>query len=317
MTGEGIDLLTYQAPYIDSPPIDDTLHVIIVISNPCHFKTRIRLAREFIERMRQVKNITLYVVEMIYDSSDVYEITDQDNICHLQIHYHSSPIWSKENMVNMAVDILLPSNWKAMAWIDADIEFENDHWVQDTLKILHTSRDIVQLFSHCIDMAKDGSTLKFFSSFGYQYIRNDKNEFWHPGYAWAMNRRAFDKLGGLYDYGILGSGDNNIAHSILGTVLGTNHKDNSKGYRESLESYQMRARGLRLGFVPGVIRHYFHGSKKNRKYGERWKILIKYQYDPYKHIIRDEIGLLYPSKKCPRGLLLEIERYFQLRNEDE
>jgi hypothetical protein len=66
-----------------------------------------------------------------------------------------------------------------------------------------------------------------------------------------------------------------------------------------------------------VIRHYWHGTKENRKYTDRWKILIKYKYDPYKHITFDEKGILIPSKECPRGLIDEILQYFQERLEDD
>jgi hypothetical protein len=71
-----------------------------------------------------------------------------------------------------------------------------------------------------------------------------------------------------------------------------------------------------VGYVPGVIRHYFHGSKQNRKYMERWQILVKHQYDPYKHTTYDH-GLLIPSKECPPELLKDILQYFRERNEDE
>lgn len=45
-------------------------------------------------------------------------------------------------MINLGVRYLLPEKWKAFAWIDADIEFENSTWAVDTLKILNGSRDI-------------------------------------------------------------------------------------------------------------------------------------------------------------------------------
>jgi hypothetical protein len=66
-----------------------------------------------------------------------------------------------------------------------------------------------------------------------------------------------------------------------------------------------------------VIRHYFHGSKKNRRYGERWQILLKYDYSPKLHVKLNQMGVLEPSKECPNGLLEEIMDYFKQRNEDE
>jgi hypothetical protein len=302
---------------INNKPIDDYLHVVMVISNPCNFKRRAKLALEFMERMKLEPNVILYAVEVVYGADFKFQVTESKNVRHLRIRTWQPPIWLKENMVNMGVDLLLPDNWKAMAWIDADIEFDSPHWASDTLKILNGSKDIVQLFSHCVDMDKDDEQMKIFASYGYQYSRNSEKEFWHPGYAWAMTRRAFDSLGGLYDLGILGSGDYNIAKSISNQGAESIHPNNSDGYKETLRIYQSKAKYLRLGYVPGLIRHYFHGSKKNRKYGDRWKILVKYQYDPFVHVTKNEFGLMVPTPECPPGLLDEIMEYFEERNEDE
>jgi hypothetical protein len=81
--------------------------------------------------------------------------------------------------------------------------------------------------------------------------------------------------------------------------------------------FQQRVKNLRLGYVPGVIRHYYHGSKKNRKYLERWKILVKHAYNPLVHVKLNNDGLLVPTDSCPRGLLDDILGYFLERNEDE
>ena len=63
------------------------------------------------------------------------------------------------NLINLAVEKLLSKNYKAFAWIDADIEFDSYTWVIDTLKLLNGTFDIVQLFSHCVFMDKDGSII--------------------------------------------------------------------------------------------------------------------------------------------------------------
>lgn len=85
---------------------------------------------------------------------------------HLQLR---TQIRHKENMVNLGIYRLLPSDWKAVAWIDADVEFESGTWVLDTLKVLNGYKDVVQVFSHFVDMDHDESTLGVFSSFGFQY----------------------------------------------------------------------------------------------------------------------------------------------------
>jgi hypothetical protein len=87
--------------------------------------------------------------------------------------------------------------------------------------------------------------------------------------------------------------------------------------KKSVTEYQEKVKNLRFGYVPGLIRHYFHGSKKNRKYSERWQILVDHNFDPLSHLVYDKIGILVPSKECSKELLNDILTYFSERNEDE
>lgn len=306
---------------LNNKPIDDILYIIIVISNPCQYKSRYVLANEFIERMKNEKYIKLFIVELTYNNQP-FVITNKDNKSHLQLNC-SNPLWHKENMINIGVKKLLPSNWKAFAWIDADIEFENPNWALDTLKILNGTCDIVQLFSHAIDMNKNEDAMNIFTSFGYQYIKKrmytkiNVNKMWHPGYAWACTRDAYTQMNGLYEYSIVGSGDNNIALSLIGLFYLSINKNSSNDYKKSLYYYQLKISNLRLGYVPGVIRHYFHGNKKNRQYKERWEILIKHKYSPKIHITKNNDGLLIPTEKCSQKMLSDIKDYFFQRLEDD
>ena len=132
-----------------------------------------------------------------------------------------------------------------------------------------------------------------------------------------MTREAYEQINGLYMHSILGSGDHNLFLCLLGNGTSSIMSNVSEGYKRSILCYQDKCKGLRIGYVNGIIKHYFHGTKKNRQYSERWKILVKHQYDPYKHIETDCQGLLVPSKECPSELLDDIMLYFESRNEDE
>jgi len=312
--------------------VEKKLHVVAVISNPCEFKTRYRLTREFMTRMEQNKDIILYMVEMIYPGQK-FVMTNSKNPRHLQL-VAPVPLWHKESMINAGIAKLLPPGWKTVAWVDADLDFDNVHWAQDTLKILNGECDIVQLFSHCIDMGAKTETLRVFSSAGYQYTQRggmqDGNnsggseDFAHPGYAWAMTRSAYDKLKkgnsapncALFQNAILGSGDNIMMLSLLKKGLTSVHSKSSAGYKKQITDFQKVAQTLKFGYVPGVIRHFFHGHKKDRRYNDRWMILIRHNYDPMLHVTTDSNGILIPTKACPKGLLNEIMHYFSVRNED-
>jgi hypothetical protein len=300
--------------------IEDKLHVIAVISNPCQYARRYILAREFIKRMEREESIILYVVELAYWDQGFY-VTEKKNKRHLQLRA-TVPLWHKENMINLGVKKLLPASWRAFAWIDADLEFESTTWASDALKVLNGSKDIIQLFSHAIDMDPKKHAMSIFPSFGFQYAKGSRYggngiNMWHPGFAWACTRRAYEKMGGLYEKSILGAGDHNMSLSFIGNGIKSINEDTTQDYKDSISEFENKVSSLRLGYVPGLIRHYFHGSKKNRKYSERWKILVDNQYSPILHITPNNDGLLVPTPECPKKLLDDIYNYFSERNEDE
>lgn len=326
INGIEIDEINYKIDDIkysisNNDPIEEKLNVIIVISNPCLYVKRYKLLNQFVKRINEEEEyVNLFIVEMIYQNQK-FIITNKDNKNHLQLKT-DIPIWHKENMVNLGVKYLLPKNYKAFAWIDADIEFENNLWALDTLKILNGSKDVVQLFSHCIDMNYDETTLNIFNSIGYSYNKNKKYvskglDYWHPGYAWAMTRKAYEKVGGLYDKGVLGSGDSIMALSFINRVKLMNNLEYSIDYNNSMLEYQKKTNKLRLGYTPGVIRHYYHGSKHNRRYTERWKILMNHQYSPYNHLIYDKVGILIPTESFSQEFKNDILNYFKERKEDD
>ena len=325
INGIEIDNINYKRNEIkyaikNNDPIEEKLHVIAVISNPCLYAKRYILLKEFVKRMEEEENIELYIVELTYGSQK-FIVTDQTNKHHLQLR-KTTPIWHKENIVNIGVKKLLPENYKAFAWIDADLEFESSTWAMDTLKILNGYKDVVQLFSHCVDLSDKNTNLNIFNSFGYSFYNNKPynviggKDYWHPGFAWAITRKAYEKIGGLYDKGILGSGDNIMALSFINKVERMNNEKYHPDYNQSMINYQKKAKDLRLGYIPGVIKHYYHGSKKNRQYTERWKILMDYQFSPFSHIFYDKNGILIPSKEFTEEFKEAIMNYFRERKED-
>ena len=305
----------------NNDPLEEKLNVIIVISNPCLYAKRYILLKEFVKRIEEEEeHVNLFVVELVYVDQK-FIITNKNNKNHLQLKT-DVPLWHKENMINLGVKYLLPKEYKAFAWIDADIEFDNCSWALDTLKILNGYKDIVQLFSHCVDMDEKKNNLNIFNSFGFCFEKQKEyttkgTDYWHPGYAWAITRKAYEKINGLYDKGILGSGDSIIAMSLINKCNSIINSNYHIDYNNSMLEYQKKASKLRLGYTPGVIRHYYHGSKANRKYTERWKILMNYKFSPYSHITYDSSGIIIPTNYFSQEFKDEIYNYFKERKEDE
>jgi len=314
-------ITNYKNEIRNKEPIDDVLHCVCMMSNPCNFKKRKQLALEFMKRMSYEPNIALYIVELAYDNQE-FSITDKNNPRHLQLRT-KIPVWCKENCLNIGIKKLFPLSWRFGATIDMDIEFENPNWSSDALKVLNNPEPTVaQLFSHSLDMNQEENPMTIFQSFCYQmylkkpYGQTANHTYCFPGLTLAFNREAFDKMGGLYDKSILGSGDYNMMLAFIGKADITVNKQ-LVGYHKSVIDYQKNIKNFKITFVSGTVRHYFHGSKVNRKYVERNTILIENMYDPNKHMTYDSQGIIIPTKECPQKLLDGIMAYFKERNEDE
>jgi hypothetical protein len=225
-------------------------------------------------------------------------------------------------MINIGVKKLLPENWKAMAWIDADVDFESNTWATDTLKLLNGTKDIVQLFSHAIDMDAQLATMNVANSFAFQYCKGlpytwKPPNYWHPGYAWAITRKAYEFIGGVFEKSILGAGDHIMTFCLTNKGLMAIDPKYSDDLKNEVVKFQEKARHLRLGYVPGVIRHFYHGSKANRKYVERNQILLKNNFQPNVQLSKDENGILIPNENFSQEFINDIYEYFSQRNEDE
>jgi hypothetical protein len=87
--------------------------------------------------------------------------------------------------------------------------------------------------------------------------------------------------------------------------------------------WQKRAKrvvGGDIGYVPGTVRHHYHGKKSDRRYRERWQVLTGNDYDPYTDVYHDRMGVLrlaHPESERGVRLKEELREYFSLRREDD
>lgn len=294
----------------------ESLYVILPYFNFCEFKKRRQLFIEFVNRIKNVPGIRVVIVECLEKE---YRLKISGVWKHLKIRT-SDTMWIKEHLVNVAVREL-PKDWKYVSWIDADISFLNENWVEDTIETLNFA-SVVQMFHTVINLGPNGEPIKTDKSFGYMargsntpYVKNDKYGFWHPGYAWACTRKAFETMGGLIDWAILGSGDRHMAMSLIGKAMDSCPGNVHQSYKNLLLEYQYRVQNLSLSWVPGTIVHHWHGSLANRKYRERWEILTKNSFDPLNDLTLRNDKFLQFSKTGQR-LIEPIKRYFLDRDED-
>lgn len=283
----------------------NTLHVIGVVSNPARYHSRYRLARDFKAAMEATSNVSFHMVEAAFGDRH-HEVTDTGNDRHLQIRTNSEA-WIKENMINLAVRHLLPRDWKYLAWVDADVFFQDPNWAQETLHQLQ-HWPVVQPWQQCLDLGFHGNVLQMHQSFGWMHQTGIRKQRWtgepytyaHSGFAWACTRAFWEQIGGLLDIAILGSADHHMAWAMIGDVDSTIHRAMPPSFYRLCREWQDRAIRVthkQVGFVNGRIEHQFHGPKNRRFYRERWQILIDHKYDPDRDIIRDDQGIVQLCSK--------------------
>ena len=294
---------------------DCPLYVVLPYFNFAGFKRRRDLFIQFVERYAKTPGIRLVVSEALGPAP----LPRLPVWAHMKFQTDSR-VWIKENLINTAVKTL-PSDWATMAWIDADLEFLNKNWVRDTKKELQDA-DIVQMWHTAVNLGPHEEALKIDKSFAYMFVGSgtkwspsDKYGFWHPGYAWACTRTAFTKMGGLPDWAILGSGDRHLAMSlaVLGETScpGTIHEN----YKMMLRLYERSLKNFKVSWVDGTIIHFWHGSFADRRYRERWDILIKNAFDPFEDIGYTDEGIVQLTEKGRRFEKF-LDDYFTGRRED-
>ena len=290
----------------------DVLYVVLPYFNYCGFKRRQELFIKFVHEIQNVKGVRIVVSELL-GPAPLPKLSVWKHIKNRS----DSPVWMKEKLINVGIKNL-PDDWKYAAWIDADLTFLNPDWVQDTIDALQTN-DIVQMFRTAVNLGPNNEAIKIDKGFGYMhadsgtpYVKTDKYGYWHPGYAWACTRKAFRAMGSsLLDWAILGSGDRHMAMAWIGRVLdscpGTIHMN----YKIMLMEYQHKCQNFKLSYVPGTILHHWHGRFEDRKYKERWEVLVRHAFDPITDVTMS-------LRLTPSGKRMEkdLKAYFEGRRED-
>jgi hypothetical protein len=294
--------------------------IVVPYYNFCQYEARKRNYLRFMEHMQRF-NVEMLTVECVFPGQE-YQVTKESTPGHLQV-IAKHPMWLKENLINLGCMLLhLNPRLKVYGWFDADIEFENETWVEQSLEVLE-SKVALQPFQHVNFLGPDDIKSIFdkpMESFSGWYNRMNKVQVPSgigTGGAWLIRAETYRAIGGLCDWFIVGGGDYYHAHAMI-------RRPCSDGILEERAKAAVRARAdvihsivqNKVGVIPGTLKHHFHGTFENRQYGTRaLKYLGMKEYNPQKDL-RYINGVLHFTDNNPL-LHAAVEDYFFSRKEDE
>ena len=248
----------------------------------------------------RLSGIPLIVVECAF-GDDPWILDPSAEVMRLRT---STALWQKERLINCGLD-RVPDRCTKVAWIDADVLFEDSDWATkasdllDDLAVVQLADRFVRLPRGCQAYAGVGEV---WESFGAVYTEHpnamllgDYGIHGHTGFGWAARRSVLDQIG-LYDACIAGGGDHVMAHAFCGDweshcltrMMGPDSLWYQSAVTWASQLYPLvRAR---LGVVSGAALHLWHGDISSRRHMLRYEALRNVRFDPRRDLERDESG---------------------------
>lgn len=228
----------------------------------------------------------------------------------------SNLLWQKERSFNIILEDL-SDKYDKIVWVDTDIIFHNDNWLNELDKALDQHL-MVQSFESVFE--RENSNNKGLNANSWAKCFNDykKNnieipEYYALGLSWGINRSCIHH--GFFDQHILGSNDALQIIAILGDCFNNQlFKNCTPGLIQSWINYSKQIPyypSYDIGYCSGKVEHMYHGQTYHRGYQTREKLLAQHNFDPNKHIELDS-NRLYKTRDD--NLLQAIQEYFQSRH---
>lgn len=185
-------------------------------------------------------------------------------------------LWLKEALWNAAVKL---TDARHLVFLDADIVFSSTEWLDRTISTL-SECDITQPYEDAVWLDRSGLPAIRKPAGAVALVSNALPSMskYHPGFAWAMTRDAWQRLGGVYDRNTCGGNDSAFFFALSDAdgldryleYFGSKQDRTVKS--PSWKSYRKNAtrQRFRFGVTKGVTAtHLWHGERKDRHYQTR------------------------------------------------
>ena len=308
-------------PLMNKPKINDVV-VVTTYFNPFKFKSKLNNYKKFRNEIEK-SSARLITVELAFGDND-FELNEFLDIIQLRTG-NDNVFWHRERLWNIGIIELIKQGYDKIAFIDADIIFEDDNWVNDLIKELDKNI-ICQLFKDVIRIESLEGDKKIYPSITRNYNESGNfNLLGQTGFAWAARSELFKEIL-LYDCAIVGGADELLFFGCFFHDPQMINKINKTQYLKKLNpllynhylnwAYKFGSivKG-RIGYIDHTIKALYHGTLKSRGYLNRHNILIRNHYDPLTDIKMGSDGVYNWTYKN-KALNKEVKDYFKSREED-
>lgn len=228
-------------------------------------------------------------------------------------------MFQKERLLNIAL-ASLPDSIDKVAWLDADIIFNNPNWYRDTEAALDQF-PVVQLFDEFFELNHGKAFANQSLGIGKIIETQGSKRSWSEGMvkigiAWAAQRKVLRE--GFFDRHILGSGDRLFLNACMSWWDCPRIQWLPPRLRKEFLDWGLAISQEvcgKVGYIHGKVQHLPHGSTEGRAYEKRSQILVRAQFNPETDICLDENGV-YKFTSANPELMQDILLYFSKRNED-
>jgi hypothetical protein len=308
-----------------------TAWAITAYFNPGRFRRRYENYQAF----RRALALPLLTVEWSPEARFDLEHADADRLLRVS---GGDLMWQKERLLNLAVSAL-PRDCGQVAWLDCDVLFADDGWVDDMKAELEQAA-VVQLFSQVVHLpavpgappllvrdalARSASGLsgratdpKGLPDAQEAFELERLAERPSSGHAWAARRELLDAHG-LYDACICGAGDMATALAALGRSQAfLDEYPLNAAQRQHYRAWSARfadAVAGKVGCLTGTLHHLFHGRMADRQYRARMTRLADSGFDPARQLRLAAPGAWEWAAPDP-ALARFMADYFRDRRED-
>lgn len=276
--------------------------ICFVLFNPAQTK-RILMNYFYVRNLYEQQGLPVFTLELVYEGRKP-EVPDAFHVSSKSFLFH------KENLYRI-LEPKIPCRYKKLAFLDADVYFQDKSWYKKTSDLLN-SCDVVQPFerAHWLDLTYKKTMLTRKS-----VVMNTKKEWdfsYHPGFAWCMTRKWYKRVG-FFDYAISGSGDTLSSAAWLNKTFPQNFQSLPSPLVSKYNAYKEFA-APRVCYLKEMdLYHLYHGSRENRQYAERHKMLqISGEIEDHIEFNKDGI---FEWKVIPRWNPLYLQ-YFKKRDDD-